>query len=184
MQLTLTHAQGRLHRWLEPDQGRIVPLGLIQCQYGLLQQLIRVLPFHSPGYPETTGKIEAALPGHELELQQAHHGVHLGFEAGLLASQDHCKFVPPQPVSPTGIGLPQPGGDRLQQAIAATGAERVFVTHGSVAVMVRWLREQGLDAQAFATEYGDEDEAAPTDAPTAAPTAPEADAGDAAGGTS
>ena len=42
----------------------------------------------------------------------------------------------------------------------ATGAERVFVTHGSVAVLVRWLREQGLDAQAFQTEYGDEDEAA------------------------
>ncbi len=126
MQLTLTHAQGRLHRWLEPDQGRIVPLGLIQCQYGLLQQLIRVLPFHSPGYPETTGKIEAALPGHELELQQAHHGVHLGFEAGLLASQDHCKFVPPQPVSPTGIGLPQPGGDRLQQAIADLITEQII----------------------------------------------------------
>ncbi len=27
----------------------------------------------------------------------------------------------------------------LQQAIAGTGAERVFVTHGSVPVMVRWL---------------------------------------------
>ncbi len=46
----------------------------------------------------------------------------------------------------------------LQQAIRATGAERVFVTHGSVAVMVRWLGEQGLDAQAFRTEYGHEDE--------------------------
>ncbi|KWT97978.1 MULTISPECIES: ligase-associated DNA damage response exonuclease [unclassified Variovorax] len=45
----------------------------------------------------------------------------------------------------------------LQQAIAATGAERVFVTHGSVAVMVRWLQENGLDARAFQTEYGDED---------------------------
>jgi putative mRNA 3-end processing factor len=45
----------------------------------------------------------------------------------------------------------------LQQAIAATGAERVFVTHGSVAVMVRWLHENGLDARAFQTEYGDED---------------------------
>lgn len=47
----------------------------------------------------------------------------------------------------------------LQHAIAATGAERVFVTHGSVAVLVRWLRESGLDAQAFHTEYGDEDAA-------------------------
>lgn len=47
----------------------------------------------------------------------------------------------------------------LQQAITGTGAERVFVTHGSVAVMVRWLRERGLDAQGFKTEYGDDDEA-------------------------
>ena len=46
----------------------------------------------------------------------------------------------------------------LQQAIRATGAERVLVTHGSVDVMVRWLREDlGLQAQGFATEYGDED---------------------------
>jgi putative mRNA 3-end processing factor len=44
----------------------------------------------------------------------------------------------------------------LQNAIAASGAERIFVTHGQVNVMVRWLREQGLDAQGFATEYGEE----------------------------
>jgi len=49
----------------------------------------------------------------------------------------------------------------LQQAIAATGAQRVRVTHGSVDVMVRWLCELGLDAQGFRTEYGDEDDAAP-----------------------
>ena len=46
----------------------------------------------------------------------------------------------------------------LMAAIRGTGAERVFVTHGSVATMVRWLGEQGLQAQAFATEYGDEEE--------------------------
>lgn len=46
----------------------------------------------------------------------------------------------------------------LQNAIRATGAEQVFVTHGSVAIMVRWLQENGLQAQAFKTEYGDEDE--------------------------
>ncbi len=45
----------------------------------------------------------------------------------------------------------------LQQAITATGAERVFVTHGQVNVMVRWLQEQGLQAQGFSTEYGDEE---------------------------
>jgi putative mRNA 3-end processing factor len=44
----------------------------------------------------------------------------------------------------------------LQQAIAATGASRVIVTHGYEAVMVRWLQQQGLDASSFQTEYGDE----------------------------
>jgi putative mRNA 3-end processing factor len=43
----------------------------------------------------------------------------------------------------------------LQAAIAATGAQRVIVTHGSVAVMVRHLQEQGLQAEAFETQYGD-----------------------------
>lgn len=46
----------------------------------------------------------------------------------------------------------------LLQAIAATGAERVMVTHGSVNVLVRYLCEQGLDARAFDTEYGGEDD--------------------------
>jgi putative mRNA 3-end processing factor len=44
----------------------------------------------------------------------------------------------------------------LQRAIGATGAPRVIVTHGFEAVMVRWLREQGLDAGAFTTAYGAE----------------------------
>ena len=47
----------------------------------------------------------------------------------------------------------------LQAAIRATGAERVIVTHGYEAVMVRWLREQGLMAGSFRTEFGDEAEA-------------------------
>jgi putative mRNA 3-end processing factor len=44
----------------------------------------------------------------------------------------------------------------LQRAIRASGAERVIVTHGYEAVMVRWLTSMGLQAQAFATEYGDD----------------------------
>jgi putative mRNA 3-end processing factor len=44
----------------------------------------------------------------------------------------------------------------LNSAISATGARRVIVTHGQVTTMVRWLRERGLDADAFATEFGDE----------------------------
>jgi putative mRNA 3-end processing factor len=45
----------------------------------------------------------------------------------------------------------------LQQAIAATGASRVIVTHGYEAVMVRWLQQQGLEASSFATEFDDRD---------------------------
>ena len=48
----------------------------------------------------------------------------------------------------------------LQSAISATGAQRVFVTHGQVHPLVRWLCEQGLDAQSFNTEYGAEDDSA------------------------
>ncbi len=48
----------------------------------------------------------------------------------------------------------------LLWAIEQTGAERVMVTHGSVAVLVRYLRELGLDAQGFSTEYGDEEDPA------------------------
>jgi len=46
----------------------------------------------------------------------------------------------------------------LQRAIAGTGAGRVIVTHGYEDVMVRWLREQGLEAGSFVTEYGDDHE--------------------------
>jgi putative mRNA 3-end processing factor len=44
-----------------------------------------------------------------------------------------------------------------------------MVTHGSVAVLVRHLREQGLDAQGFSTEYGDDEEASTVEAIEASP---------------
>ncbi|CAN5423534.1 ligase-associated DNA damage response exonuclease [soil metagenome] len=46
----------------------------------------------------------------------------------------------------------------LMQAIAATQAQRIIVTHGQIEVMVRWLQQNGLEAGAFATEYGSEEE--------------------------
>jgi putative mRNA 3-end processing factor len=45
----------------------------------------------------------------------------------------------------------------LQTAIRASGCERVIVTHGFEATMVRWLREQGLDAGSFKTPFGQDD---------------------------
>ncbi len=46
----------------------------------------------------------------------------------------------------------------LQRAIAATGAERIIVTHGQEAVMVRWLTQQGYEASSFQTAYGETDD--------------------------
>lgn len=43
----------------------------------------------------------------------------------------------------------------LMQAIAASAASRVIVTHGQVDVLVRWLQQQGLQAGSFQTEYDD-----------------------------
>ncbi len=46
----------------------------------------------------------------------------------------------------------------LMQAIEQTEAPRIIVTHGQIGVMVRWLKQNGLEAGAFQTEYGDERE--------------------------
>lgn len=57
----------------------------------------------------------------------------------------------------------------LLQTIDATGAERVLVTHGYSAIVVRWLREHGRDAEAIATRFeGERDDApaTPDDADT------------------
>ncbi|MEM6729481.1 MAG: DNA ligase-associated DEXH box helicase, partial [Pseudomonadota bacterium] len=41
----------------------------------------------------------------------------------------------------------------LNTAIAATGAERVFVTHGYTSVFRQWLESQGYNAAIVETEY-------------------------------
>jgi putative mRNA 3-end processing factor len=54
----------------------------------------------------------------------------------------------------------------LQNAIAATGAERILITHGHIAAMVRWLRERGLDAQGLQTRFeGEQDEGGEEESP-------------------
>jgi putative mRNA 3-end processing factor len=41
----------------------------------------------------------------------------------------------------------------LIETIKATGAEQVWVTHGYIASLVRWLQEQGWDARPLPTRY-------------------------------
>ncbi|MDG3042410.1 ligase-associated DNA damage response exonuclease [Roseicyclus marinus] len=44
----------------------------------------------------------------------------------------------------------------LNSAIAETGAEKIFVTHGYTAQFAQWLRAQGYDAGIVQTEFGGE----------------------------
>ncbi|MGI1663786.1 ligase-associated DNA damage response exonuclease [Palleronia sp. KMU-117] len=53
----------------------------------------------------------------------------------------------------------------LNAAIAATGAERVFVTHGYTAQFRRWLETQGYDAAVVSTEFEGEGLDSPDDSP-------------------
>ena len=45
-------------------------------------------------------------------------------------------------------------------AIEATGAEKVFVTHGFQATLSRYLNERGIEAAEVKTEYGEDEEGA------------------------
>ena len=49
----------------------------------------------------------------------------------------------------------------LKQAVKATGAQKVFVTHGFQAAFSRYLNEElGLDSREIKTEYGNDEEGA------------------------
>lgn len=43
--------------------------------------------------------------------------------------------------------------NELNTAIRATGAEKVFVTHGYTEIFARWLNEQGIDAREVRTRF-------------------------------
>lgn len=45
----------------------------------------------------------------------------------------------------------------MNAAIKATGAEKVFVTHGYTGPFQRYLSEQGYDAHVVSTEYTGDD---------------------------
>jgi putative mRNA 3-end processing factor len=51
----------------------------------------------------------------------------------------------------------------LLQAVKATGAEKVYITHGFQSVFSRYLNEIGIEAKEVKTEYGEEEEDAPPD---------------------
>lgn len=61
----------------------------------------------------------------------------------------------------------------LLQAVRATGAEKVFVTHGFQATFSRYLNENGIEAAEVKTEYGNDEDVSET-----APISPEEEVND------
>ncbi len=53
----------------------------------------------------------------------------------------------------------------LLWAIRESQAEEVWVTHGSIDPLVRWLTEHGLDAKGLVTQFQGEEEATPEESP-------------------
>ena len=47
--------------------------------------------------------------------------------------------------------------DGLLEAVKATGAEKVHVTHGSQAVFSKYLNEIGIEAYELKTEFGEDE---------------------------
>ena len=45
----------------------------------------------------------------------------------------------------------------LLDSVRATGAEKVFVTHGFQSAFSRYLNEMGIESAEVKTEYGDEE---------------------------
>jgi putative mRNA 3-end processing factor len=48
--------------------------------------------------------------------------------------------------------------NELNEAVKATGAENIYVTHGYTAAFSRWLNEQGITSTEVKTMYGQEEE--------------------------
>ena len=46
----------------------------------------------------------------------------------------------------------------LIRTVRDSGAQRILATHGKTDVLVRYLNESGLPAEALATPYGDEED--------------------------
>jgi putative mRNA 3-end processing factor len=51
----------------------------------------------------------------------------------------------------------------LLATVEATGAERVWVTHGTREPLVRWLTERGMDAQVVASHWKGEEDTDPVE---------------------
>ena len=163
--LLLGYALGKAQRLLaglDPNIGPILTHGAVERMTGVYRRGGIELPptryAGSAGTPaDATGAIVIAPPYADASLWSRRFGNHAtGFASGWMMVRGARK----QRSVDRGFAL----SDHvdwlsLLAAIAATGAGEVWVTHGYTGPVVRWLREQGMDAKGVATRFeGERDE--------------------------
>jgi putative mRNA 3-end processing factor len=139
----------RLLRHLDPDHGPILAGASIVRTTHLLAgvgfQLPRVEEIAERSQPELRGALVLIPPsGLTPSLVRRLTPFHGAFVSGWMATRKGRN----RNGSPGGFVLSDHADwDGLNHAVNATGARRVYVTHGYARQFSRWLREQGFDAQ-------------------------------------
>jgi len=149
----------RILRLLDPDIGPILTHGAVEGTNRVLREQGIDLPATVPVTGDTDVK---AYPGAMVLAPPSALGsawmkkfgpISTGYASGWM----RLRGVRRQRAADRGFVVSDHADwDGLNQAVKATGAERVFVTHGYVSQFSQWLREQGYDAEIVETEFGGE----------------------------
>lgn len=157
----------RLLAALDPEQGPILTHGAVEATTEIMRRQGLVLPRTVPVTPELdarayTGALVLAPPAALGTAWMRRFGpTATGFASGWMALRGVRRR------RGTGRGFvmsDHADWAGLNDAIQATGAERVLVTHGYTATFSRWLSEQGYDAAVLETEFEGEDADGPGEA--------------------
>lgn len=149
----------RVMSMVDPSIGPILTHGAVENTNEVLRAQGLRLPDTIRVTPETTGKTHpgalvvappSALAGPWLRRFGA---VSTGFASGWMA----LRGVRRRRSADRGFVISDHADWKgLNAAIDATGATRVFATHGYTATFRDWLESRGFDAQVVQTEFGDE----------------------------
>ncbi|MCR9126239.1 MAG: ligase-associated DNA damage response exonuclease [Rhodobacteraceae bacterium] len=146
----------RLLSMLEPDIGPILTHGAVEGTNRVLRAQGFTLPDTVPVTPDTRaadhpGAMVIAPPSALGSAWARRFGtVSTGFASGWM----QLRGVRRRRAADRGFVISDHADwDGLLSAIAATGAERVFVTHGYTEIFARWLAHIGLDAAVVPTEF-------------------------------
>jgi putative mRNA 3-end processing factor len=150
----------RILRLLDPEIGPILTHGAVEATNAVLRGQGIALPDTVPVTPDTEvksypGAMVLAPPSALGSAWMRRFGaVSTGYASGWM----RLRGVRRQRAADRGFVVSDHADwDGLNSAIKATGADRVFVTHGYVSQFSQWLGEQGYDAGIVQTEFGGDD---------------------------